>query len=155
MCTSFMGSRRDYAHLHFLHERENRQRASIITRASSRSSKTSCCGRHGALRPRGRRITRGAFHGNTWAARCRCLANALRFTPWTYSRETRPRTPQVCSATSLALSSRSSSQAILWRKRRIPSDFYPHPKLRPHGLARRHLRRSHWGRYRMDAFEES
>ena len=43
----------------------------------------------------------------------------------------------------------------LRRKRRVPSDFYPRPKLRPYGLACRHLRRSHWGRYRMDAFEEA
>lgn len=126
---------------------------SITTRASSRSSKTSWLRRHGALRPRDRRIARGAFHGIPAAWRRAHKRAALHAVD--HIREQRDRAPRRHARRLPRPAHRAHLLKPLWHKRRVPPDFYPQPKLRPYGLACRHLRRSHWGRYRMDAFEEA
>lgn len=92
-------------------------------------------------------------HGIPAARRRVCKRTA--FHTMDHIREKRDRAPRRHARRLPRPSRRAHPLKPLRRKRRVPSDFYPRPKLRPYGLACRHLRRSHWGRYRMDAFEEA
>lgn len=83
------------------------------------------------------------------------LTNALRFTPWTIFERNATAHP----AGMLGGFPSPLVALILSSLYGVSDEFHqiftPHPKLRPYGLACRHLRRSHWGRYRMDDSEEA
>ena len=78
------------------------------------------------------------------------LANALRFTPWTTFENNATARPAGMLGDFPA-----PLIALIFSSLYGVSDEFHQIFTRPYGLACRHLRRSHWGRYRMDAFEEA